>query len=341
MTVGSAPVPAVSVLMPVYNGAPFLRESIDSVLAQDMSAFELLIVDDSSTDDSPVILAGYRDERIVLRRNAVNRGLFANLNALARLARAPLLKTWCQDDVMQSQCLARGLDYHSRHPEVACFYACNEILVDGRTLQPPEDSTPTLLQPDEADRYALLHGCLSANVSNLFFDTASFLASGGFREDWIAADFELMVRMQQDSPIGRIPEVCLGVRRHSGQWSLQPGSHVRSIENELHIHRELRRRLVARGVLTSDQADAILTRTAARFWFHAALRLLLGGQPRAAARLLRLLAEVAPLSRLSAVWVRTVVPRLVSRFPRFGTSEELPSAQAATAQRTGHYEEAP
>lgn len=338
--------PAVSVLMPVYNGAPFLRASIDSVLAQEMPDFELLIVDDASTDGSAAILVGYRDERIVLRRNAVNRGLFANLNALARHARAPLLKTWCQDDVMRSQCLARGLEFHSRHREVACFYACNEILADGHTIQLPQDSTPTLLLPDEADRYALLHGCLSSNVSNLFFDTASFLSSGGFREDWIAADFDLMVRMQQDSPIGRIPEVCLGVRRHGGQWSLQRGSHVRSIENELHIHRTLRQRLVTRGVLTAEEADAILTNTAARFWFHAALRLLIAGEVRAAASVLRQLAEVAPLARLSAIWLGTVVPRLRSRLPRFAArhselSAAIPSAGVATARRAGHYEESP
>ncbi len=73
-------VPRVSVLMTTYNGARFLAESIDSVLAQSFTDFELVVVDDASTDATPSILAGYADPRLRVIRNPVNLGVVGARN---------------------------------------------------------------------------------------------------------------------------------------------------------------------------------------------------------------------------------------------------------------------
>ncbi len=66
--------PRVSIGMPVYNGAPFLAETLDSWLAQDMGDFELIVSDNASTDDTPRILEEYsrRDERLRIQRRSEN-----------------------------------------------------------------------------------------------------------------------------------------------------------------------------------------------------------------------------------------------------------------------------
>lgn len=97
--------------MPTYNGAAYLRASIESVLRQDYDNFELLIVDDCSTDDTLQLLSDFaiRDGRIRIERNAQNLGLVANWNRCADLARGDWLKFVFQDDAIAPNCLSTML----------------------------------------------------------------------------------------------------------------------------------------------------------------------------------------------------------------------------------------
>ena len=89
----------ISIVLPVYNGSRFLRESIDSVIAQTYRNWELLILDDCSTDDTPVIAREYeaKDKRIHYYRNEKNLKLPGNLNKGFSLAKGDYL-TWTSDD---------------------------------------------------------------------------------------------------------------------------------------------------------------------------------------------------------------------------------------------------
>ena len=79
--------PRVSVAMSVYNGAAYLREAIESILAQTFLDFEFIIVDDASTDETLAILRTYDDPRIILLRNEHNMGLATSLNRAIDAAR--------------------------------------------------------------------------------------------------------------------------------------------------------------------------------------------------------------------------------------------------------------
>jgi hypothetical protein len=89
----------ISIVLPTHNGTRYLRESIDSCLAQTYQNWELIIVDDASTDETPVQVANYvaRDRRVRSIRNASNRKLPASLNAGFALAKGEFL-TWTSDD---------------------------------------------------------------------------------------------------------------------------------------------------------------------------------------------------------------------------------------------------
>src|SRR5436309_516341 len=88
----------VSVIVPVYNGARYLRECLDSLLHQTYAEFEIIVADDASTDDTPAIIASYGD-RVRSLRQAVNVGIYANANAGIELARGEFVAIYHADDV--------------------------------------------------------------------------------------------------------------------------------------------------------------------------------------------------------------------------------------------------
>jgi len=125
-----ARLPRISVVLPAYNGARYLRAQLDSILAQTCGDFELIAVDDASSDGSYAILEEYarRDGRIVLSRNLRNLGLLGNLAALFRRARAPWIAVSDQDDVWHPRKLEKLLA--CAQGKAAAY--CNSELIDAR-----------------------------------------------------------------------------------------------------------------------------------------------------------------------------------------------------------------
>jgi glycosyltransferase involved in cell wall biosynthesis len=93
--------PAISVILPVFNGEAYLREAIDSILNQSFRDFELLIINDGSTDCSQEIINSYQDARIELIHNPINLGLVGALNAGIDKARGKYLARQDQDDISE------------------------------------------------------------------------------------------------------------------------------------------------------------------------------------------------------------------------------------------------
>lgn len=106
--------PQVSVIIPTYNRAWILPEAVDSVLAQDYPAFELIVVDDGSSDDTVDVLAAYRDRLTLIRRQ--NRGVSAARNTGIRAASGPLIAFLDSDDFWLPGKLAEQVAFLQRHP---------------------------------------------------------------------------------------------------------------------------------------------------------------------------------------------------------------------------------
>lgn len=134
----------ISIVLPTHNGAPYIQQSIQSCLSQTYRHWELVIVDDASTDDTASRIARCADNRIRVVRHATNRGLPAALNTGFSSARGDFL-TWTSDDnYYRPAALERMLTFLHEHPGADFVYADYEI-VDGagattRSLevQPPE-----------------------------------------------------------------------------------------------------------------------------------------------------------------------------------------------------------
>lgn len=104
--------------MPAYNAERHIAAAVESILQQSFADFELLVLDDGSTDRTAEIVVGFQDPRIRYHRNAQNLKLAATLNHGLDIARGDLVARMDADDLAQPQRLAIQLDYMDRHPDV-------------------------------------------------------------------------------------------------------------------------------------------------------------------------------------------------------------------------------
>jgi glycosyltransferase involved in cell wall biosynthesis len=202
--------PAVSVVMPVRDGERFLREALESTLAQTLSDLELIVVDDGSTDSTPAILeeAAARDERVRVQRQEPG-GLTVAINAGCALARSPLIARMDGDDVMLPDRLERQVAYMEAHPSVALLGG-GIVLVDeaGREI----DREPGRPQLDFLVRNELTHATVMMRAE-------AFRALGGYRLDQ-SEDYDLWLRFDERHGVAALPEPVIRYRLHPGQFSV-------------------------------------------------------------------------------------------------------------------------
>ncbi|PLX78348.1 MAG: hypothetical protein C0616_14750 [Desulfuromonas sp.] len=110
--------PQITVLMPVYNGSGYLQSAVESVLGQTLRDFELLVIDDGSTDDTPEYLRTIADPRLRVIRHDINRGLASCLNDGLAAARAPYIARMDSDDICLPERLAVQFDFLERNPAI-------------------------------------------------------------------------------------------------------------------------------------------------------------------------------------------------------------------------------
>ncbi|HEY3101027.1 MAG TPA: glycosyltransferase [Methylomirabilota bacterium] len=199
--------PAVSVLMAVYNGAPWVADAARSVLAQTLGDLELLVVDDGSSDATRDVLAGVRDPRLRLECRP-HEGLTPALNHGLRLARAPLVARLDADDIALPERLARQAAFLEAHPEIGVVgSAAREINGDGRevrVVRPPEE--------DGALRRALIRRNPMLH-STVMMRRRVVEAVGGYDPRFaVAQDYDLWIRLAAVTRLANLPE-ALVVRR--------------------------------------------------------------------------------------------------------------------------------
>jgi len=116
--------PKITVLMPVYNGEKFLRESVESILNQTYKDFEFLIIDDGSMDKSLEILESYDDKRIKIVKNKGNLGLVKSLNKGLTLANGKYIARMDADDIAISDRFEKQLDFMEKNSEIGVCGGC-------------------------------------------------------------------------------------------------------------------------------------------------------------------------------------------------------------------------
>lgn len=217
--------PLVSVLVPSYNGATWLREALDSMVAQTYPNIEILLLDDASTDETPAIAAEYAD-RITYVRQATNSGIYDNVNVGIARARGELIATYHADDIYLPTIVEAQVAYLEAHPHVGAVF-CADIFVDavgreyGRMVLPPDVrgerplEYPTVLNAllKYKNRFLV---CPTAMVR-----TAVHQDVGVYRQDRYrnTADLEMWLRIARSHPIAVLETHLMKYRHFHGNSS--------------------------------------------------------------------------------------------------------------------------
>jgi glycosyltransferase involved in cell wall biosynthesis len=218
--------PLISVCMPVFNAERYVREAVESILSQTLGDFELLALDDGSTDGSLRILQRHaaRDPRIRLISRP-NKGLVTSLNELINQATGEFLARMDADDIAMPKRFEKQVDYLRSHPECVVV-GCRvwETDADGD----PVTEYPTLSDHDEIDAFhfrlmgpALLH-------PSVMMRRAAVLAIGGYRNFTVSEEVDLYLRLAEHWRLGRVPDYLLKYRIHGTNYSRNPTTMERS-----------------------------------------------------------------------------------------------------------------
>lgn len=229
----------ITVILPVYNGMEFLERSITSVLQQSFTNFELLIIDDCSTDGSREYLTGIQDNRVKVFLNEENKGLFYNLNYLIKQSQSILIKLWAQDDIMYSDCLEQIVLFHAQHPEIGFSYSGRDYIDGENNIEPNKkiDNTPAIISQELHTRIAFFTGSIAGNIANVTLSKVALDKVGLFNERMkISGDFEMWVRLAKEYPIGFIKKPLILLRNHNGQLSRQSQYYLYHVKEDIAVY---------------------------------------------------------------------------------------------------------
>lgn len=236
--------PTISVLLPVRNAAAFLTEALESVAAQTTADFEVIAVDDGSTDASPSLLETHaRRWRWLRVVTTPPQGLAPALNVAIAQARGRLLARMDADDVCLPQRFAAQVTYLDRHPEIAvCGTAFTTFgAVAPATVQPPVGH--------EAIRARLLFGCPFAHPT-VMMRHELFTRGFGYEPAARLEDYDLWARVCHDHRGANLPEVLLRYRIHPQQFTAGPAEIRRQAGSDIGV------RLLRRSGLVVEEGEA-------------------------------------------------------------------------------------
>lgn len=188
--------PAVAVVMPVYNRAATVGRAIESVLAQDFQDFELVLVDDGSSDASVETIQGYRDARITLLRQERNRGGNAARNRGILTTTAPLITFLDSDDVFLPHKLGVVTRYFDERPDIDVLIDSFELVYPASSGKPPTRRINPVLERSAAIEQAIFARRLYKATPAISLRKEAVMRAGLFDESLKRRqDFDLVLRL--------------------------------------------------------------------------------------------------------------------------------------------------
>lgn len=201
--------PVLSVILPVYNGLPYLRQAIESLLTQSFGDFELIVINDGSSDGSQELLETFDDPRLRIVRQK-NRGLAATLNVGIAQAKGRYVARQDQDDICLPGRFEKQVNFLEANARVMLLGTAAEIWRgDGRTER---------VMRHAVDGQVLKFGLLFNNYfihSSVMLRRSVFDRVGGYSEDRARQppeDYELWSRISREFDVANLPDVLMAYR---------------------------------------------------------------------------------------------------------------------------------
>lgn len=220
--------PLISAIITVYNTEKYIAEAVQSILNQTFADFELIIINDASTDSTLEILQSFKDERIILLNNEVNQGIPKNANTGLRLAKGEYIAKMDADDISHPKRFERQLAYFKENPEVVICGSWAQIF----------DADDVLI------RTPVTHDEIKAGLLflNVMFNPAIMFKSSLYKDDGyyynesfpVLEDYTLWVDAIDKVKFANVPEVLLKYRVHNSNISVFKKSNQQMLNDYHH-----------------------------------------------------------------------------------------------------------
>jgi len=208
----------ITVCIPTFNSEVYIRDCIESVLAQQDVEFEIVVSDNASEDNTWNILQSFSDPRIRCFRSDENRGMACNFNRALQEARGEYVNLLCSDDLLEPNALRVASRFLDEHPEVA-MATCARHLIDANngvlgTVR--WFSQPVILGALNLRAVSLVHGNVVGEPSAVLFRRDAWLEAGPFQEGrGTLIDLDMWLRLSRQGDIGYLPAPLCRIRRHA------------------------------------------------------------------------------------------------------------------------------
>ena len=232
--------PLVSIVMPAHNYGRFIAEAIESFVAQTFADFELIVVDDASTDDTVEVVQGYDDSRIALIKRQVCScsGVWARNDGLSA-AGGSLIAVADADDVSLPDRLEQQVNFLRRYPEID--------IVGGGLIPVDQNGSPIglpVLKPvyrNRPDRYrkALLMGRPVVLHGTLMFRKHILKQLRGYGDYASSGDYEFLLRASRYFRLCNLNEILIYCRQHASSVTRTYGARLKRRHHKVFLEREL------------------------------------------------------------------------------------------------------
>ncbi len=222
----------VTVFMAAYNAGPYISQSIQSILNQSFRDFELLIVNDGSTDNTVEIIKSFSDPRIRLIENESNKGLGFTRNVALKEAKGEFLAILDSDDIAFPDRIERQLRHFSTNPQLAVLGGYAHIIDEkgnrtGKTMTPPHGSDHLR---------AILFFANAFVHSTIMIRTSAFREIGGYPNHPVAQDYGLFARIALKYEVDNMPEYFVEYRIHDTNISIKKKNFLKKELQDILLH---------------------------------------------------------------------------------------------------------
>lgn len=240
----------VSIIIPTYNRSTKLKASIESILRQSYTDFELLIVDDASTDDTREMVEAIPDERVCYIGQEVNGGASAARNEGVRQAHCPLIAFQDSDDIWRAEKLEKQMAYWQQHPKYSMVYCSYKKYIDNQEIIVPNADWRGEL---EGRIFSWLAQRNSIGTPTMLMKRECFLEAGGFDTTLRALeDWDFVLRFSQKYAIGYVDEPLVDSYESPGGISSKGSAYY---ESRCRMIGKYKQYLLAEGVFDLVVSD--------------------------------------------------------------------------------------
>ncbi len=218
--------PVISVIMPVYNGGAFIKEAIDSILAQTFTDFEFFIIDDASTDESVAIIKFYSDHRIQFIQKPTNTGYTDSLNMALALAKGKYIVRMDADDISTVDRFKKQLEYIETKKDLLVLGTAYKIIGTETLITLPATY-------EEAKVISIMNVPVAHPTVMMRNEVFKNLGMRYEKKYEPAEDYDLWTRVLEKGMIESLPEPLLYYRQHPAQQSIT--RHGRLLEAAIDI----------------------------------------------------------------------------------------------------------